>query len=161
MKFYKLIFGVLCLSLMAFTPLKNTESSKYKCMIQLKNYEGEGAYISISLLNANDEYVETLYVQGDDDEWYSTIINWWEFQEEQNTNIDAITGATVSGGGRTINIIEIDDDKINSGHKIRFESAVENQEYYKDDVAFELTSETVNGKFEGTGYIRYVRIIPN
>lgn len=139
---------------------KPNASASYKCMIQMTNYTGEGAYIAISLLNPNGEYEKTLYVQGDDDEWYSDITNWWQFHGKVRADIDAITGATISGGGRTISIIQLEDDKIDAGYKIRFESAVEDQEYYKDDVEFELTSASVKSKVEGHGFIRYVRMMP-
>ena len=56
-----------------FGSKKHIESSQYKCMIQMKNYSGEGAYIVISLLNTEGKYDQTLYVQGDDDEWFSEI----------------------------------------------------------------------------------------
>ncbi|WP_408028006.1 DUF2271 domain-containing protein [Tenacibaculum litoreum] len=136
------------------------DSATYKCMIQMKNYTGEGAYIAISLLNPNGEYEKTLYVQGDDEEWYSDITEWWKFQGKVRTDIDAITGATISGGNRAITVLKIDNDKIDKGYKIRFESAVEDQEYYKDDVQFELTTENLKGKFEGNGFIRYIRLMP-
>ncbi|GAA3593872.1 hypothetical protein GCM10022396_08740 [Flavivirga amylovorans] len=135
------------------------ETTTYKCMIQMTNYSGEGAYVIISLLNPEGKYEKTLYVQGDDDEWYSEITAWWKFQGKRRTDIDAITGATISGGGRMISVIEIENSKIDTGYKIRFETAVENQEYYKDDVEFELTSETIKNKIEGTGFIRYVRMM--
>ncbi|WP_299891528.1 DUF2271 domain-containing protein [uncultured Lacinutrix sp.] len=132
----------------------------YKCMIQMINYTGEGAYIAISLINPEGDYEETLYVQGDDDEWYFDITEWWKFQGKKRTNIDAITGATISGGERLISIIEIENDKIDTGYKIRFETAVEDQDYYKNDVEFELTSTSVKTKTEGIGFIRYVRMMP-
>lgn len=135
------------------------DSSTYKCMIQLKNYSGEGAYVVVSLLK-DGKYVETLYVQGDDDEWYSDITEWWKFQGKVRNDIDAITGATVSGGNRTISLLKIDNDKIDNGYKLRFESAVEDQEYYKNDVEIDLTSENIKNKIEGKGFIRYVRLIP-
>ncbi|MBV7267779.1 DUF2271 domain-containing protein [Winogradskyella luteola] len=135
-------------------------SSTYKCMIQMTNYTGEGAYIIISLLNPKGEYEKTLYVQGDDDEWYFDITEWWNFQGKKRTNIDAITGATISGGERAISVIEIADDKIDQGYKVRFETAVEDQEYHADDVEFELTSESVKSKVEGKGFIRYIRLMP-
>ena len=138
----------------------NTESSKYKCMIQMKNYTGEGAYIVISLVDAKDEYVQTLYVQGNDDEWYSDITEWWKFHGKRRPDIDAITGETISGGERKISVIEIPNDKIDAGYQIRFETAVEDQEYYTKDIQFELTSETVKSKVEGSGFIRYVRMLP-
>ncbi|OUS02553.1 flagellin biosynthesis protein FlgD [Flavobacteriales bacterium 33_180_T64] len=136
------------------------EISKYKCMIQMKNYTGEGAYIVISLLNPEGFYEKTLYVQGDDEEWYFDIYEWWQFQGKVRHDIDAITGATISGGARAISIIEIENIKLDKGYKIRFESAVEDQDYFKDDVEFELTSETIKSKIEGNGFIRYIRMIP-
>lgn len=150
--------AIICVVIMAFT--EKAPSSKYKCMIQMTNYTGEGAYIAISLLNPKGEYEETLYVHGDDDEWYFDITEWWEFYGKKRDDIDAITGATLSGGKRAITVLDIEDDKLDKGYKIRFETAVEDQEYYKDDVEFELTSENVKGKKEGKGFIRYIRMMP-
>jgi hypothetical protein len=137
-----------------------TPASTYKCMIQMTNYTGEGAYIIISLINPEGDYEKTLYVQGDDDEWYSDITEWWNFQGKKRVNVDAVTGATISGGERTINVIEIENNKIDKGYKIRFESAVEDQDYYSSDVEFELTSASVKSKVEGLGFIRYIRLMP-
>lgn len=147
----------LALIAMAFT---TNQSTKYKCMIQMKNYTGEGAYIVVSLLNPDGDYEKTLYVQGDDEEWYHDIDQWWEFQGKVRADIDAITGATISGGNRAISVLEIPNDKIDKGYKIRFETAVEDQEYFADDVQFELTSATIKTKVEGKGFIRYIRMIP-
>ncbi len=151
------IGGFLSMLLFAFVI---AETSKYKCMIQLKNYEGEGAYVIVSLLNKEGKYLETLQVLGDDDEWYHEIDEWWDFYGKKRNDIDAVTGATISGGQRTIKVLEIEDDKLDAGYKIRFETAVEDEGYYTKDVEFELTSENVKNKFEGTGFIRYVRMIP-
>ena len=129
-------------------------------MIQMTNYEGEGAYIAISLLDKDGNYQKTLYVQGDDQEWYFDITEWWSFYGKRRPNIDAITGETIAGGERAISVIEIENDKIDAGYKIRFESAVEDQEYHEDDVEFELTSQTVKSKVSGKGFIRYVRMLP-
>ena len=149
---------VVIFSLVSFT--SPVESTKYKCMIQMTNYTGEGAYIVISLLNSEGDYVETLNVIGDDDEWYNTVESWWDFYGKKRNDIDAITGATVSGGERTINVIQIDNDKLDKGYKLRFETAVEDQDYYESDVEFELTSETIKSKVEGKGFIRYIRMMP-
>lgn len=149
---------VVVLAVFSFTGQQ--PSTKYKCMIQLTNYQGEGAYIVVSLLDPNGAYVKTLQVLGDDPEWYSDLPEWWKFYGKRET-IDAITGATISGGQRAIKIIEIDDDKLNKGYKLRFETAVEDQKYYAKDVEFELTTENLKAKIEGNGYIRYVRMMPN
>lgn len=149
----------LALTLLGFK-IKEDNESAYKCMIQLTNYSGEGAYIVISLINPAGAYEKTLYVLGDDDEWYFDITEWWKFQGKVRTDIDAITGATIGGGERSISVINIANEKIDAGYKLRFETAVEDQEYYTDDVEFELTSESVKGKFNGKGFIRYVRMLP-
>lgn len=159
MKTKKLIALVILSVFFLYGFNKLTDTTTYKCMIQMKNYTGEGAYVVISLLDKNNQYQETLYVQGDDNEWYSDITEWWKFQGKKREDIDAITGATVSGGSRSISIIKIPTDKIDAGYKLRFESAVEDQEYYKDDVEFELTSENLKNKIEGKGFIRYIRLI--
>ncbi len=139
---------------------RTVETANYKCMIQLTNYMGEGAYIVVSLLNADGGYEETLYVQGDDNEWYRDITEWWKnVYGIRRPELDAITGATVSGGERSMTVLKIPTDKIDAGYKIRFESAVEDQEYHKDDVEFDLTTENLKAKKEGKGFIRYVRMI--
>ena len=154
-----ILFFFSFLLILGFIP--KLESTQYKCLIQMTNYNGEGAYIAISLLDHNGDYIKTLYVHGDDEDWYYDITEWWKFHGKKRPEIDAITGATISGGKRAITFIELDNDKIDSGYKIRFETAVEDKEYYKDDVEFELTSKNVESKIEGKGFIRYVRMISN
>lgn len=160
MKRKKILILAFLLTITAlFSFKKYNESSPYKCMIQMTNYSGEGAYIIISLINPKGEYEETLYVQGNDDEWYFDMKEWWNFQGKKRADIDAITGATISGGQRKINVIRIDDNRLNKGYKIRFETAVENQKYYKNDVEFDFITENLNSKVEGKGFIRYIRMI--
>ncbi|MEM9649440.1 MAG: DUF2271 domain-containing protein [Bacteroidota bacterium] len=148
------------LTLIAFGFASKVETVNYKCMIQLTNYTGHGAYVVVSLLDKDGNYLETLYVQGEDEEWYHDIPEWWQFYDQKKTKIDAITGATVGGGQRTIQVLKLPLDKIDAGYQLRFETAVEDQEYFKDDVQFELTSENLKTKVEGKGYIRYIRMLP-
>lgn len=143
--------------IVAFT--KPIETTSVKCLIQMTNYTGEGAYVVVSLINPEGTYEETLYVQGKDKEWYSDITEWWKFYGKRRPNIDAISGATIAGGERTVSLLKIASEKIDAGYSIRFETAVEDQEYYTDDVQFELTSESIKSKIEGKGFIRYVRMI--
>ena len=136
----------------------NAQASKYKCMLQMANYMGEGAYIVVSLINSKGEYEKTLYVMGDDKKWYKSLEEWNKFQTAKPADISAKTGASVTGGDRSITTIEIDDSKINKGYKLRFESAVEDQKYYVNDIEIPLTTEGLAAKTEGKGYIRYVRL---
>jgi len=154
------VLGVICLGLLAFAQAP-AETVNYKCLIQLTNYEGEGAYVVVSILDGEGKYVETLYVQGDDSEWYRDITEWWKnLYGIRRPNLDAIVGETVTGGQRKMTVLKIPVDKIDSGHTLRFESAVEDQEYYADDLEFSLTTENLKAKREGKGFIRYVRMIP-
>ncbi|WP_461532133.1 DUF2271 domain-containing protein [Sinomicrobium sp.] len=152
-------FVGLCLVLVSFTTV--AETTKYKCMVQMTNYSGEAAYIVISLINPQGEYEKTLYVNGDDPEWYHSLEAWWKFYGRKRNNIDAITGATIAGGARAIQVIEIENSKIDAGYSLRFESSVEDQEYYTSDIEFPLTSENIKAKHEGKGFIRYIRMMPN
>ena len=147
--------------LLSYSFVNFEQQVSYKCMIQMTNYTGEKAYVAVSLINPNGDYVKTLYVQGNDKEWFPDLKNWWEFSDGINENIDAITGATVSNGQRNIISLGFDASHIDSGYKVRFESAVENQEYYLVDAEIELNSATIMQKVEGKGYIRYIRMVPN
>jgi hypothetical protein len=148
------LIAVICLLSFQAT----AQTSKYKCMLQMSNYMGEGAYIVVSLINAKGEYDKTLYVMGDDKKWHKTLKEWHKFYSKKPTDISAKTGASVTGGDRSITTLEIEDSKINKGYKLRFESAVEDQKYYVTDLETPLTTEGIDAKTEGKGYIRYVRL---
>ena len=136
----------------------NAQSSKYKCMLQMTNYMGEGAYIVVSLINPTGGYEKTLYVMGDDKKWYKSLKEWNKFHTAKSDDISAKTGASVTGGDRSVTTIEIENSKINKGYKLRFESAVEDQKYYVSDLEVPLTTEGLAAKTDGKGYIKYVRL---
>ena len=138
----------------------NSSTTAYKCLIQLTNYEGEGAYVVVSVLDKEGNYQKTLYVQGDDSEWYRDINEWWKnLYGIKRPDLDGIVGETVAGGQRKMTVLNIPDAMIDSGYSLRFESAVEDQEYYAADVEFALTTENLSGKKDGNGFIRYVRLL--
>ncbi|MDI5898441.1 DUF2271 domain-containing protein [Flavobacterium sp. LB2P84] len=151
-------FGLTAVLLCFLSFQAAAQTSKYKCMLQMSNYMGEGAYIVVSLVNAKGEYVKTLYVMGDDKKWYKTLKEWHKFYSKKPENISAKTGASVTGGDRSITTIEIEDAKINKGFKLRFETAVEDHKYYTTDLEIPLTTEGIAAKTEGKNYIRYVRL---
>lgn len=146
---------------MSFSFNAAAQTQKYKCLLQMSNYMGEGAYIAVSLINPQGAYEKTLYVMGNDNKWYNSLREWHKAYSERPTDISAVTGASLSGGQRSVNIIEIETAKINKGYKLRFETAVENHKYHKDDVEVPLTTAGLAARTEGTGYIRYVRFSPN
>ena len=136
----------------------NAQTSKYKCMLQMSNYMGEGAYVVVSLINPKGNYEKTLYVMGEDKKWYKTLKEWHKFYSKKPENISAKTGASATGGDRSITTIEIEDAKINKGYRLRFETAVEDQKYHTIDIEIPLTTEGIAAKTEGKNYIRYVRL---
>src|SRR5690606_2313548 len=133
----------------------------YKCLIQMMKYTGERAYVVVSLIDPNGEYVKTLYMQGDDKEWFPDLKNWWKFSDGNSENIDAITGATIGNGRRNIISLTLDASHVEKGYTIRFESAVENQEYFAIDAEVPLQTATISNKVDGKGYIRHIRMMPN
>ena len=137
----------------------STSIKKVKCLIQMDNYSGEGAYIIISLINPKGQYEKTLYVHGQDKEWYHELTDWWKFYGKKRTSLDGMTGSTIAGGERSMSVIKIDASKIGKGYKLRFESAVEAKNYYTSDVEFSLTKSNLQKKFNGKGFIRYVRLL--
>lgn len=150
---------VATLGLFSFYQQEQTETKTVKCLIQTKNYPGEGAYIAVSLINPHGGYDKTLYMVGDDAKWYDTLVEWWHQIGEKDSTVDAISGATITPGSRSVIAFDIPKKAIDKGYKIRFESAVEDQEYYEKDLELTVTSDNLKGKFEGEGYIRYVRLI--
>jgi hypothetical protein len=152
---------IVLISFLMFSYSKILDTTNVKCMIQMTDYDGFGAYIIISLINPEGDYESTLFVQGKDKEWYNELSKWWRFYGKIRNNIDAITGETVSGGERTVSLIKIPNDRIDKGYSVRFESSVEDQKYYIEDIQFDLTSENINNKIEGSGFIHYIRMISN
>lgn len=156
------IFFLLIISAFSFFNVCNAQNiKKYKCMIQMTNYMGEGAYIVASIVDNSGNYVQTLYVLGSDKKWYPDIKEWYKSYKKKPTDISAVTGASVSGGDRAVKIFEIDEKYIDKDYKLKFESAIENNVYRPEDVFIPLTSANLSGKTDGSGYIRYVRFMPN
>ena len=155
------VFILLPLTFLTFAFKGNPDKTSFKCMLQMINYKGEGAYIITSLIDPQGDYDETLSILGDDPEWYHEIEEWWSYFGREDRKVDGITGATLSGGERKVIVFNIDNSKINNGYKIRFETSVEDQKYHPIDLEIPLDSEIVKAKEKGNGYIRYVRIMPN
>jgi alpha-tubulin N-acetyltransferase len=148
------------ISLTVFFSLQISAQNQYKCLVQTINYSGEATYIAVSLISPKGEYEKTLYVFGDDGQWYDSLKKWFSFYDKKNEKIDAITGASILGGERKTIMLNLDNTKLNKGYTIRFESVVEDQYYYNIDAEIPFSDEGLKNKIEGKGYIRYARVIP-
>ncbi|MEM9329128.1 MAG: DUF2271 domain-containing protein [Bacteroidota bacterium] len=155
------VLGLLLGSLVLTSATSNRSEDVvgYRCLIQLTNYGGEGAYVITSLLNPEGTYEQTLYVGGDDAEWYPDLPTWYEYYDASGEDIDGITGASIQSGSRKVTLLEVPADKLNQGYKLRFESSVEDGMYHDRDIEVDLSDDMVGKTIEGSGYIRYVRLI--
>jgi len=138
--------------------LISAQETKYKCMLQMANYNGEKAYIVISLINPTEKYEKTLYVLGNNKKWYDSFKKWYQFYKKSNQKLNAITGASIAGGDRNTTTFSIEDKYIGKGYKIRFESAVEDQKYYEVDLEIPVNLDSITSKTNGKGYIKYVKL---
>ena len=128
-------------------------------MVQLQNYTGREAYIAISLINPNGEYEKTLAILGADEEWYNTLEEWDKFRLKKSEKLNAITFASVAPGARSTRMFEFENDKIDKGYKLRFETSVETLNYYLKDVEVDLSTAVLDSKtaIPGTGFVKIVR----
>ena len=126
-------------------------------LVQLNDYEGDDAYFSLYLLDPSDRYVRTLWVSGDDARWYEDMPRWWKYVGRAPQDLDAVTGASTAAGDRSIIRIEVEDELLDAGYKVRVETAVEDKENHPVDVEAALDSAQAGERIPGTGYVRYIR----
>ncbi len=156
-------FFLLLISL-SFSPKK--ESISVKCMIEMKDYSGEGAYINISIVS-KENYLKTIYVLGNDKAWFSEMKSFWKYIRDNKLYldkdfypiIDGISGATISGSQKRVIILKIPKSFLNKNHQLRFETAVEDEGYFANDVNFVLSKKGLNKSYAGQGFIRNVKFI--
>lgn len=136
------------------------QKANYRCLVQMNAYEGQKAYVVVSLVNPKGDYEQTLRVMGPDKRWYGSLAQWHKAQKARPEKLDAVTGASIAGGGRSVFAFSIDESKIDKGYTLRFESSVEDQKYYVKDVEIPLSTSKLTERTAGTGYIKLVKISP-
>ena len=163
----KILF-VIFLSLLSFFSIKKDEATiQIKCMVQMIDYRGEGAYFVISVVDSNDNYLKTLYVMGNDKTWFSDMKAFWQHlranelltDERFYPLIDGISGATISGGQRRIFPLQIPVELLNKGNRLRFETAVEDKGYHTEDVALDLNRTALGKNYQGNGFIQQIKFL--
>ena len=156
-------FFLLLISL-SLSPKK--ESISVKCLIEMKDYSGEGAYINISIVS-KENYLKTIYVLGNDKAWFSEMKSFWKYIRDNKLYldkdfypiIDGISGATISGSQKRVIILKIPKSLLNKNHQLRFETAVEDKGYFANDVNFVLNKKGLNKSYAGQGFIRNIKFI--
>ncbi|UYW02532.1 DUF2271 domain-containing protein [Flavobacterium agricola] len=152
-KYILLVLFVFASSITAFA-----QTAKYKCMLQMTNYQGLEAYVVVSLIDPKGNYEETLYMMGPDKQWYNGFKEWDKFNKKKKEKLNGITGASIAAGNRSLTTFNLDESKLDKGYKLRFESAVEDKDYFVTDVEIPLTTAGITQKTDGNGYIRYVKL---
>lgn len=134
-----------------------SQAAEGTLLVQLNDYDGYEAFYAMYLVDPEGRYVRTLWVAGSKPQFFKDMPRWWKYLGRAPQDIDAITGASVAPGDRDVVRIDLDDDILDAGYKIRIETSVEDQNNYPDDVEVELDSKHMKDKIPGTGYIRYFR----
>jgi hypothetical protein len=151
--------------LLFFLPVE--EEVEIKCLVEIIDYRGEGAYFVISVLDKEEKYIKTVYVLGDDKSWFSEMKSFWIHLRENNLFsdedfyplIDGISGPTISGGERRVFQIKVPKNLFNNGYHLRFESAVEDKAYHLNDINISLNTEILKQTHMGHGFIKKIQFI--
>lgn len=121
---------------------------------ELTDYDGDDAYIAIYLTNAEGVYKSTLWIAGEDDEYYPHLRDWARGSDIKPSEYDGLTGASVISG-RTLEIaVDIDDSLIDSDLQIRVDTAVEDMRENRADIIAPLTTDNAGKVFNGRGYVK-------
>lgn len=126
-------------------------------LVQMNDYDGENAYFAMYLVDPEGRYVRTLWVSGDEKRWYQDQPRWWKYYGRAPQDLDAITGASTAPGDRNVIRINLEDDILDAGYKVRVDTSVEDQNNFPTDIETDLDSKHQGEKIPGTGYIRYFR----
>lgn len=151
--------------LLLFLPVE--EEFEIKCLLEIMDYRGEGAYFIISVLDEEENYIKTVYVLGDDKSWFSEMKAFWIHLRKNNLFsdedfyplIDGISGPTISGGERRVFQIKVPKSLFNNGHLLRFETAVEDKAYHMNDISIALNTESLRQAHTGKGFIKKIQFI--
>lgn len=163
----KIILTIFLSFLSFISSTKEKETLDTKCMVQMTDYRGEAAYLVISIVDENDNYLKTLYVMGNDKTWFSDMKAFWQHlrandmytDENFYPLIDGISGATISGGQRRVFPLQIPVEFLNKGNRLRFETAVEDKGYHTEDVVLDLNQDALSENYKGSGFIRQIKFL--
>jgi len=129
-----------------------------KVQVQMQDYEGESSYSVLYLVNPSGRYEQTLWVSGTEEQYYEEGLGrWWKYLSRKPQDLDGYTGATTPVGDRFLVKTKVDESVFDNGYKLRVETSVEDLANYSADVEVELTTENVDLKTVGTGWVQYIR----
>lgn len=121
---------------------------------QLKNYDGDGAYLAAYLTDAKGSYVCTLAVAGGKAKYYKHLADWNRLSASDGKRLAGVTGASV-GAGRTLKVTaDLADALIDAGYEIRVDAAVEDLRDSPSEIRLPLTRANAGQSQAGKQYVR-------
>jgi hypothetical protein len=148
----KMITAALCLAGAIALP-GLAQAREVTLTTQLKNYNGNDAYLAFYVTDANGTYQKTLWVAGKKAKYYKHLPDWARGSGLKPSEFDGVSGASV-GSGRTLKVsVELADTLIDAGYQIRVDSAVESKREVRADVVVPLTTKGAGKPATGNGYV--------
>lgn len=148
----KMIAAALCLAGAIALP-GLAQAREVTLTTQLKNYNGNDAYLAFYVTDANGTYQKTLWVAGKKAKYYKHLPDWARGSGLKPSEFDGVSGASV-GSGRTLKVsVELADTLIDAGYQIRVDSAVESKREVRADVVVPLTTKGAGKPASGNGYV--------
>lgn len=120
----------------------------------LKNYNGDGAYMAIYVIDEKGQYNQTLWVAGEKVKYYRHLRDWARGSGLKPSEFDGVSGASVASGRVLKVTVDIADALIDAGYEIRVDTAVEDARENPAEVRTPLTTKGAGKPTAGRGYVQ-------
>lgn len=149
---YRPLLTVVALATALATPVV-AHSRQVTLSTQLKNYDGDGAYLAVYLTDAKGAYAGTLWVAGGKAKYYKHLADWNRLSARDAKRLDGVTGASV-GAGRTLEVTaDLADALIDAGYEIRIDAAAEDMRDSPSEIRVPLSTQEAAKPHAGKQYI--------
>lgn len=120
---------------------------------QLKDYDGEGAYLAVYLTDPQGALVRTLWVAGGKAKYYRHLSDWHRLSAGDTASLAGITGASVGAGGSLEVTADLAEALIDAGYELRVDAAAEDLRDSPSEIRVPLTSQDAGKPHPGRRYI--------
>jgi hypothetical protein len=119
----------------------------------LKNYNGNGAYLAYYVTDANGKYVGSLWMAGGKARYYEHLSGWYRANGGNTAEVDGITGASVGAGRKLSVTLDLADTLFDAGYKLHIDAAVEDMRDSPSEIVVPLTTDGAGKPIQGKRYI--------
>jgi len=124
----------------------------------MKSYSGNRAYAVVYLVDSDGQYVSTIYAAGSKGKYFKHLSRWKRMYARSGKGVDGSTGASLGSTQSFSSSVNIPDKLIDAGYVLRVETAVENQNYFPEDVVIPLDSAHNGAAVTGSGYVGTMKV---